>query len=69
MDNTTIQIRTEQKRALDDLKEVSDESYKSVLQRLIDEYNNTSQNDLTEARVREIVNEQIAERVVAEAQR
>jgi len=68
-EHTTIQITKAQANELQARKTHDDESYKSVLQRLIEEYNSTTQHEMTENRVREIANEQIAERVVPEAQR
>jgi predicted CopG family antitoxin len=67
-DTTTIEITKAQKAQLDELKTGSKESYKDVLQRLIDGYD-TDGDDMTEATVRSIANEQITERVVPEAQR
>jgi len=65
MDTTTIELRTDQKAQLDDLKH-GDESYKSVLQRLIEEYR-ASGGQLDESRVREVAREEITDRVRREA--
>lgn len=64
-DTTTIEIRTEQKDALDGLKLSDSESYKDVLQRLIDSYGTA--DGLTEDRVRELAAEVVTDRVVFEA--
>jgi len=68
MNKTTIQITDEQKLELDDLKQTDGETYRSVLQRLIDAYE-SDDADVTEARAREIAESVVAERVVPEAQR
>lgn len=68
MTKTTIQITGEQKGALDDLKHTDGETYRSVLQRLIDAYE-SDDADVTEARAREIAEGVVADRVVPEAQR
>lgn len=65
MGTTTIQITTEQKEVLDSLKRDDSESYKSVLQELIDGYSNTT--GLDETRVRQIAVEEINERVTHRA--
>jgi len=57
MDTTTIQITAEQKAQLDDRKQSKNESYKAVLQRLIDDHSPAP--ELTEHRVREIAREEI----------
>lgn len=64
-DTTTIEIRKEQKRELDGLKRANSESYKEVLQRLIDGYDGAGGMD--ESRVRELAREEISDRVVGEA--
>jgi dihydroneopterin aldolase len=68
MTKTTIQITDAQKSALDDLKQTDGETYRSVLQRLIDSYE-SDDVDVTEARAREIAEAVVADRVVPEAQR
>lgn len=68
MSKTTIQITDDQKGALDGLKQTDGETYRSVLQRLIDAYE-SDDADVTETRVREIAEGVVADRVVPEAQR
>jgi len=67
MNKTTIQITDDQKSALDDLKQTDGETYRSVLQRLIDAYESETVA-VDEARAREIAESVVADRVVAEAQ-
>lgn len=62
---TTIEIRDGQKAALDDLKVADSESYKDVLQRLMEDYSDTE--GLTESRVRELAREEVRDAVVFEA--
>lgn len=62
---TTIEITTEQKAALDERKRTDSESYKSVLQRLIDSHSTTT--ELTETRVRELAREEINQLVTVRA--
>jgi predicted CopG family antitoxin len=62
---TTIEIRDGQKAALDDLKVADSESYKDVLQRLIEDYSDS--RGLTEDRVRELAREEVRDAVVFEA--
>jgi len=57
-DTTTIQITTAQKAELDSLKHNSGESYKSVLQRIIDEHESSTES-LDESDVQAIVNREI----------
>lgn len=64
-DTTTIEITTAQRRELREIAQ-GDESFKSVLQRLIDDYR-TNGNGLDEARVREIATEVVTDRVRLEA--
>ena len=45
METTTIEIRTDQKAQLDELKQVDSESYKSVLQRLIEDYRSLQESN------------------------
>lgn len=68
-DTTTIQITTEQRDELDQLKEHQGEPYKSVLQGLITHYNASGKADTSvdEARVREIVRDEINDRVTPRA--
>lgn len=68
MTKTTIQITDDQKSALDDLKQTGGETYRSVLQRLIDAYDSEGVA-VDEARAREIAEAVVADRVVPEAQR
>lgn len=64
-DTTTIEITTEQKRDLDNLKHSESESYKDVLQRLIDGY--SAESELDESRVRELAREEINDLVTFKA--
>jgi len=66
MDTTTIEITKRQKAQLDDLKLTPSESYKDAVDRLLDGHDDEP-DALTEARVRELVREELRERVVAEA--
>lgn len=66
MPRTTIQLDESTKAQLEQLKRVDGESYDSIVQLLIANYDGEGQ--LSESRVREIANEQITERVVMEAQ-
>lgn len=67
-DLTTIQVTKKQKNELDALKTGSKESYKDVLQRLIEHYNDEVDQDcVDEDRAREIANDVVEERVVFEA--
>ena len=61
-DTTTIEITLDQQA---ELNKMGFGSYKAALQELIENY---KQSNLTESRVREIAQEEIAERVVYEAQ-
>jgi len=65
MDTTTIEIRRDQKTQLDDIKQ-GDESYKSVLQRIIEDYRSGGKS-LDESRVRELTREEVNQMVVLEA--
>lgn len=47
MDTTTIEVRSDQKDELDSLKVTDSESYKSVLQRLIETHSEGEQGDET----------------------
>jgi len=78
MDKTTIQLSKATKSDLDSLKDGDKESYEMILQRLIQHYSETAEDEddvdgVDEAQAREIArelaNEQIAERVIPEAQR
>lgn len=64
-ETTTIQIYQSQKTDLDNLKVTGSESYKDVLQRLIENYDGAP--DLTEREVREIARDEINEKVRLEA--
>jgi len=68
-DTTTIEIRSEQKASLDELKQHQGEPYKSVLQSLITHYraNNTDGEGMGESRVRELAREEVNQMVVLEA--
>lgn len=66
---TTIQLSDDTKADLEDLKQVEGEPFESVVQRLIASYSESQSGELSEEEVREIVNEQINERVIPEAQR
>lgn len=69
-DTTTIEITERQKSELDSLKNADREAYKAVVDKLIAHYKKTIDDaELDETKVRELANEQIAERVVPEAQR
>ena len=65
MNTTTIEITADQKAALDDRKRAESESYKSVLQRLIDGHSQESK--LSETRVRELAREEINDLVTMRA--
>jgi hypothetical protein len=65
-DTTTIEIEVAQKDELDSLKDTNSESYKSVLQRLIDDYSNAT-GELDEARIRELAREEITDNVIGRA--
>jgi len=76
MDKTTIQLTKDTKSDLDGLRDGDKESYEQMLQRLIQHYRETEQDgtdcvDPAQASeiAREVANEQIAERVIPEAQR
>jgi len=62
---TTIEIKSDQKQQLDELKH-GDESYKSILQAIIEDYRSNSQS-LDETRVRELAREVVRDKVVMEA--
>jgi len=64
----TITIYPSQKQALDELKKAENESYQSVVDRLIENYE-ASASELSESRVREIVRDEITDNVVSEARR
>lgn len=66
---TTIEINTGQRRLLDEIKNHERETYKSVINRLIEESGVDEPRDkpISEARAREIVREEIKERVISEA--
>jgi predicted CopG family antitoxin len=64
----TITIYPEQKAQLDELKKAENESYQSVVDRLIENYE-ASTSELSESRVREIVRDEITDTVVSEARR
>lgn len=66
METTTIEITAEQKAALDDRKQADSESYKSVLQRLIDNHSPTEGVDRAEAEriSREVVNDMVNPRAL-----
>jgi len=66
-DTTTIQIRAEQKAALNDLKASDGEPYHEVLQRLIENHNEAA--DLTESEVRDLARDVVVDMVVGEALR
>jgi hypothetical protein len=61
-DRTTIQIDTEQKEQLDEIKRIDGESYKSVIGLLIANYNN-QQDATTNQAMAEIGAEEIAEQL------
>lgn len=65
---TTIEVYDEQKDELDDLKLTDSESYKDVLQRLIDGHIEGA-GDVDEDRIREIVRDEVSDKVIPEAQR
>jgi hypothetical protein len=65
-DTTTIEIYTDQKTELDDLKLTDSESYKSVLQRLIESHSE-GEGAIDETRVRELAREEIQDGVIMEA--
>jgi len=62
----TITIYPEQKAQLDELKKAENESYQSVVDRLIENYE-ASASELSESRVREIVREEVSDAVIPEA--
>jgi len=64
--STTIQITDSQRKELESLKQVSDESLKSVLQRLIDGYDN-EQIAVSKAEAREIAREVVRDEVTHRA--
>jgi len=47
-DTTTIEITTEQKEQLDNLKAVDSEAYKNVIARLLDGYSNAKSEDTSD---------------------
>jgi len=66
---TTIQVLDVTKEELEGLKDGDKETFDSVVWRLIEHYKeNTTDGTMSETRVREIANEQIADRVIPEAQ-
>lgn len=65
---TTIQLIDATKEELEALKEGDKETFDSVVWRLIEYYNQNSEDtDISESRVRKIAREEINERVVLEA--
>lgn len=66
VDTTTIEITNGQKAELDQLKRADSESYKEVLQRLIDA-NSESVGVVDATQAREIATEVVTDRVVPEA--
>ena len=64
-DTTTIEITHEQKAQLDDRKRADSESYKGVLQRLIEGH--SDEPELTESRVQEIARAEVRDVVRMEA--
>jgi len=64
-DTTTIEITQAQKEALDDRKRADSESYKGVLQRLIESH--SDEPELTESRVQEIARAEVRDAVRMEA--
>jgi len=67
MGTTTIEITNEQKNVLDALKHDKD-SYKTMLQSLIDHYKgDVDTGYITGAEAREIVNQEIERRIVPRA--
>jgi hypothetical protein len=66
MDRTTIEIPTETRQKLKDARLSHESNYGETIDRLL---NDDSVVFVTEDEVREIVNKQISERVVPEAQR
>lgn len=65
---TTIQLSPETKQKLESLQDGGKETFEETVLRLIDHYRKEGGTDMTEQQVREIVQEEITERVVPEAQ-
>lgn len=67
MERTTIEISKNQKQTLDTLKNYEKETYREVLQRLIDEYGETGGSEMDEQRVRTITRETVNDMVLPRA--
>ena len=67
MERTSIQISKNQKQTLDTLKNYEKETYREVLQRLIDDYGETDGSELDEQRVRTITRETVNDMVLPKA--
>lgn len=64
---TTIAITDEQKEALDGFKNAESESYREVLQRIIDGYNGENQSGFDESQARQIAREVVNDMVLPRA--
>ena len=67
MERTTIEITKTQKQTLDTFKNGDKETYREVLQRIMDSYSENGNTELDETRVREISRETVNDIVTPRA--